>query len=280
MTLSLVRKAKDGDKDALVAVIRSIQDRIYGLAIRMLWRPADAEDATQEILVKIITHLASFREECAFDTWVYRVACNHLLTTRKRRAELMEITFEDQEAMIERGLAAEWTVSLPPVEQALVVEETMIACIQGMLLSLNRELRMAYILGEVFDMSGVEAAAALDITPVAFRKRLSRARTLLRDFMQKNCGLIHPDNPCTCSAQAARALETGWVNREKLRFVAHPQCARKDGISPDRLLALDELERVRAVFRGLPDYAAPDMPGRVFEEFVQSAQLRLFRPES
>jgi hypothetical protein len=53
MTLNLVRKAKQGDKDSLVAVIRSIQGRLYGLAIRtLLWHPADAEDATREILAQ------------------------------------------------------------------------------------------------------------------------------------------------------------------------------------------------------------------------------------
>ena len=67
---TMVEQAKEGHKDALEALIRSIQDRIYGLSIRMLYHPADAEDATQEILIKVITHLDSFRGESAFTTWV------------------------------------------------------------------------------------------------------------------------------------------------------------------------------------------------------------------
>ena len=69
----LVAKAADGDKVALEEVVRQIQDKVYGLALRMLWHPADAEDAAQEILIKIITHLGSFRGDSAFMTWVYRV---------------------------------------------------------------------------------------------------------------------------------------------------------------------------------------------------------------
>jgi DNA-directed RNA polymerase specialized sigma24 family protein len=61
-----VERAKNGDKRALEDVIRGIQDLIYGLAIRMLWHPSDAEDATQEILIKIITHLDGFRGESSF----------------------------------------------------------------------------------------------------------------------------------------------------------------------------------------------------------------------
>src|SRR5688572_27185757 len=82
---ALVERAKAGDREALEAVVAAIQDRVYNLAIRMLWHPADAEDATQEILVRVVTHLGGFRGESAFTTWVYRVAVNYLLTTRKRR---------------------------------------------------------------------------------------------------------------------------------------------------------------------------------------------------
>ena len=62
----LVERAKAGDGAALEAVVRAIQDRVYNLAIRMLWHPADAEDATQEILIRVITNLGSFRGESAF----------------------------------------------------------------------------------------------------------------------------------------------------------------------------------------------------------------------
>jgi len=51
----LVEQAREGNEEALEAVVRAIQDRIYNLALRMLWHPSDAEDATQEILLKVIT---------------------------------------------------------------------------------------------------------------------------------------------------------------------------------------------------------------------------------
>ena len=76
----LVEAAKEGDKKALEDLILKIQDKIYGLALRMLYNPSDAEDASQEILLKIITHLGTFRGESAFTTWMFRVAVNHLLT--------------------------------------------------------------------------------------------------------------------------------------------------------------------------------------------------------
>jgi RNA polymerase sigma factor (sigma-70 family) len=90
----LVTMANEGDKKALEELVLQIQDKIYGLALRMLYNPSDAEDASQEILFKIITHLGTFRGESSFSTWMYRVAANHLLTMLKHRAELRAVSFE------------------------------------------------------------------------------------------------------------------------------------------------------------------------------------------
>ena len=73
-----------GDLVALDKVLLAIQPGIYNLAVRVLGHRDDAADATQEILLKVVTHLGSFRGESAFATWVWRVAHNHLMTARTR----------------------------------------------------------------------------------------------------------------------------------------------------------------------------------------------------
>ena len=165
-----------------------MRDRIYNLALRMLWHPADAEDATQEILVRLVTHLGSFRGESAFTTWAYRVASNYLLTTRKRRAEREELTFERFAEQLDEGLAPDVPGPAAEVENRLLVEEVKLGCSQGMLLCLDRDHRLAYILGDVFGVTSQEAAEIVGISPVAFRKRLSRARARLHGFMEPQCG--------------------------------------------------------------------------------------------
>ena len=74
----LVDQAVAGDKDALETVILSVQDLVFNLSLRMLGTFPDAEDATQDILLKIITHLSSFKGDSAFSTWVFSIAANHL----------------------------------------------------------------------------------------------------------------------------------------------------------------------------------------------------------
>lgn len=228
---TLVGECLKGDADALERLIILIKDQIYGLSIRMLWRPQDAEDATQEILVKIITHLAGFRRECSFQTWVRRIAVNHLLSTKKRKAELYEFSFSSFETEIENGLQYRETVEMADGEQKLLLKEVMIGCIQAVLLCLDRPLRMAYVLGEIYEAPAEEAGLVLGISAEAFRKRLSRSRALVRDFLSKNCGLVNPTNPCRCHKQIAYSIKAGFVNPKRLLFAEQPCVSGNDDAS-------------------------------------------------
>ncbi|QTA86365.1 RNA polymerase sigma factor [Desulfonema magnum] len=119
-----VRQAKDGNLHALEEVVCGIQEKIYGLALRMLGHQEDAEDETQEILIKVITHLSDFREESAFSSWVYKIACNHLLTVRKKRYERMGLTFDLLEESVSAGLENMEPLTVSGPERDVLLEET------------------------------------------------------------------------------------------------------------------------------------------------------------
>jgi RNA polymerase sigma factor (sigma-70 family) len=273
----LVERARAGDRAALEAVVLAIQDRVYNLAIRMLWHPADAEDATQEILVRVITSLGSFRGESAFSTWVYRVAANHLLTTRKRRAEREELTFARFAEQLDEGLAPAAPGPAAEVEQRLLVEEVKIGCTQGMLLCLDRDQRLAYLLGEVFGLTSRESAEILGITPAAVRKRLSRARQRLHGFMRRRCGIVNPESPCRCARRVDHAVRIGRVDPERLLFAAHPT------LPPDArtLTAVREMEQLHSagdVLRDHPRYAAPERTIAAIRRLLDSPTLEVVAP--
>lgn len=82
----LVERAQALDRQALEELVGRHQAWIYNIAIRMLFHPQDAEDATQEILIKAVTRLASFQGRSSFQTWLYRIALNHVLNTSRRCA--------------------------------------------------------------------------------------------------------------------------------------------------------------------------------------------------
>ncbi|MHB8908623.1 MAG: RNA polymerase sigma factor [Syntrophales bacterium] len=272
----LVERAKMGNKDVLEEIIRRIQDRIYGLALRMLFIPADAEDATQEVLVKVITHLGTFKGESRFETWVYSIASNHLLTTRKCRAERWQLTFETCVHTIEEGVPGTADAAFPGAEQNLIVEETKLACVQYLLLCLKREVRLAVILGEIFGVKSAEGGRILGLTPAAFRQRLSRGKKQLMDFLVANCGLVDPRNPCSCRTLAALHLKKRQIDPKNLLFVTHPCWHRREEGRPEDLLKeLDQISRAAMLIRTHPDYAAPGVFVESMKGMIDSGRFRL-----
>ncbi len=253
----LVARAQDGERTALEEIVRRIQDRVYGLALRMLYLPADAEDAAQEIMIKVITRLGSFRGESRFETWVWRVAANHLLTARKSRAERRELTLEYFAEEIDRGVAATWSDTGAEAYQGLVAEEFQLSCLNALLICLDRGQRLAYILGECFEMDSRRGGEVLDITPVAFRKRLSRARSRLRNFLGNKCGLMNPDNPCHCERMAKYNIDRGRLDPKRMLFATHPARGRPDPEVLRKLPQVDEMARLTALYRYQPDYVSP-----------------------
>lgn len=255
---SLVTRAQSGDREAVEDIVRAIGDDVYGLAMRMLWHPADAEDASQEILVKVITNLGSFRGESRFTTWVYRIAANHLLSTRKRRAEQERLTFRRFGEQLAEGLSDAVFQTPSDVEEGLLVEEVKIGCTQGMLLCLDREHRLIYILGEVFGVTSEIGGEVLEITPAAFRKRLSRARQRLRAFMQDHCGLVNDAVPCRCVRRVDHAIAIGRIDPHHLLFAGRPEQEAGAQRLRTSVREMDAMHSAAVVFRGHPNYAASE----------------------
>lgn len=260
---SLVEKAEAGDQAALEEIVRQIQDKIYALALRMLWHPEDAKDATQEILIRIITQLGNFKRESQFTTWVYRVASNYLLNARKSRVEQGSVSFQQFGQDLDTGLSYE-PYSESEAEQRVLVEEVKIGCTLAMLLCLDRAQRVCYILGEIFELNSHEAAEILNISSAAFRQRLSRARKRIRDFMQHRCGIINPANRCRCAARIKPAMQNGRVDPDNLLFTG-PNVKTQQPVA-HHVREMETLERTAALYRSHPAYAAPD----VFLENIRS----------
>jgi RNA polymerase sigma factor (sigma-70 family) len=279
----LVEQAREGDKEALEALVRGIQDRIYNLAVRMLWHPSDAEDATQEILIKVITRLSQFRHESTFTTWVYQIAKNHLLTTRRHRAETNPITFafigDELEAVEAKGSQANPVLeSQDGVEQGLLVKEIQLRCTLGMLLCLDREHRLAYILGEIFEVSSAQGASILTISEASFRKRVSRARARLLKFMEPNCSLVGEAKECNCVRQLNQS-SSAEKRRLATLLATHPlgvSAFQPDAGLRAQAYELDHLEQMAAIFRSHPSFAAPDRFVLAIKRLLASETFQIF----
>lgn len=272
---SLVEMAKAGNKDALEEIVRRIQDRIYGLALRMLYHPADAEDASQEILIKIITHLDSFEKRSSFSTWAYRIASNHLFNTRQRRAEKMNLSFEYFEQTVDKNWPYNKPGDLAEGEMSLMAKEVKLICTNAMLLALRREIRLAFIIGEIYGASSQEGAEILDITPDAFRQRLSRGRKQIRAYMAKRCGLVRSDNPCNCAQGIDYFTKAKLLDPDNPLFSTHKCRSPQKELNKHPVQELDEFGRITALFRSHPDYAAPEAFVGIVKQLVDSGRFEL-----
>jgi RNA polymerase sigma factor (sigma-70 family) len=254
-----VARAVAGDRAALERVVGRIHADVHRLALRFLWHPQDAEDATQEILIRVITRLETFRGESAFRTWVFRVATNALLTMRARRAELRALTVPEFAADLERGLSDASPDGDSPVEHALLLEEVRVGCTMAMLLCLDRPHRLAYILGEIIGLDHKEAAVALEIRPDAFRARLSRARRTITSLMTGRCGLVNPSNACRCRRRVSTAVELGRVDPHNLLFASSAARARAFPEVLATIRSLEDGQRAAALYRAQPDETRMDV---------------------
>jgi hypothetical protein len=99
-----------------------------------------------------------------------------------------------------------------------MVDEARIGCTSGMLLCLDREQRLIYILADIFGVSDRIGAELLDVSRDNFRQKASRARRDLHSFMQNQCGLLNSGNPCRCAKKTLGFAKTGYLNPEKLLF--------------------------------------------------------------
>jgi len=178
---------------------------------------------------------------------MYRIAVNHLLNIRKSNLE-KQLNFTAFGEDLLNGLHAP---SYDEPDRDLLAEEVKIGCTLGMLICLDRDLRISYILGEVFELTSKEAAEILDITAENFRKRLSKARLALRDFMKSYCGLTNKNNACRCDKRINYAISKGRVDPKNLNFVSHNTLAKSK-------TEMEELYTTSAVFKSHPSLSVKD----------------------
>jgi RNA polymerase sigma factor (sigma-70 family) len=217
----LIRRAKNGDRDSLEQLVLRHQAWIYNIALRMVFLPQDAEEVTQEVLIKAITRLSAFQGESKFRTWLYRIAVNHVLNMKRRGGESEPQTFSTYAAAIN----ATPDLDLPdpksvPVDVPMLVEETKIACTTGMLLCLDRRQRLIFTLGEILGVSDTVGSEVMEITADNFRQCLARARRDLYQFMNNQCGLVRASNPCRCAKKTKGFINDGHVDPQRLLFDA------------------------------------------------------------
>lgn len=168
---ALVTAAKAGDRRSLDALLRRHYDRVHAVCRRITGSASDADDASQEAMIRIVRSLDRFDERAAFSTWAYRIATNAALDElrRRKRRPALRIVAEDGSTAEPADLRAE--AQLDAVSDREAIDEA--------LAGLGDDFRAAVVLRDVADLDYAEIAAALDVPIGTVRSRISRGRAQL-----------------------------------------------------------------------------------------------------
>jgi RNA polymerase sigma factor (sigma-70 family) len=268
----LIKATLSGDKVALNELINKHYAYTFNLCLKMLYSHQDAEDVNQEIWIKTIVNLKGFKEKSNFTTWLYRVAVNHILSMKKKSIELAISKGFDGYSENLDSIASEELNTEEKIVLSAAVEEAKISCMSGMLMCLDREQRLIYVLGDIFEINHKVGSEIFKISLANYRKKLSRARQDLFNFMNNQCSLVNKNNACTCQKKTKGFIKVGYVDPNKLVFNANFITRIHDKII-QRSDSLDDLKNHyhTKLFQDLPfeEHAI-----NILDEIINDRQLK------
>ncbi len=271
---ALVGKATAGDKKALEMLVAGVQDLVFNLSLRMLGTFADAEDATQDILLKMITHLSSFRGDSSFTTWVFSIAANHLKNYKKHMFAHYPLSFEYYGDDIENGKIKDVPDLTQNVEKDILAEELKMSCTNVMLQCLDVESRCIFILGTMFKIDSRIAGDILEMTPEAYRQRLSRIRKKMADFLGQYCG-EYGRGRCKCMDRVNYAIQNHRINPLQLDYKAAKEISIETMTEVKN--AMEDIDDLSQDFSFCKPYRSPERTKHLIQEFLDSTQFSIIQ---
>ncbi len=256
---NLIQQSLKGSKRALECLIKKHHDWIYNIALTFVGDKEEAKDLTQEVLIKIATKLDTFKQKSSFKTWVYRILKNHFLNMKRGKHETSVTTFDEFGQGLDNLPDQSLSNYSYEVENKFLVREAKISCMKGMLLCLDREQRMIYIIGELFEFTDTVGSEIMEISKENFRIKLHRVRKQLYNFMDNKCGLVNKSNPCRCARKTAGFIEKGFVDPVNLHF-QKKYISSIDGVIDKRIEAYQKevVSEYQKLFQGHPFLEGPD----------------------
>jgi RNA polymerase sigma-70 factor (ECF subfamily) len=169
----LARRASRGDVEAFTKLVRAHSSLVYRVALRILGNE-DAQDASQEVWIRVWRNMRAFRGESAFTTWLYRITVNTCLSARQREARREEREYSGDEMPY---LPEPPGGDADPETAALSAERR--EEVEAALLHVRAEHRAALVLRHMEGLSYAEIAAVLEIPDGTAKGWVSRGRAAM-----------------------------------------------------------------------------------------------------
>ena len=176
----LIARLQKRDEAAFEELIRQYEKKVYTLCFRMCGNSEDAEEAAQDAFLALWRGIDRFRQESSLSTWIYRLATNACIDTlRRRKKQSGSVSLDDEELFVD-------AVDTSPQPQETVEHREAQKLLQEGLSALSEEYRKVLILREIEGLSYTEIAESASIELGTVKSRISRGRSLLRNFLSGN----------------------------------------------------------------------------------------------
>lgn len=183
----LIEGLRRGREDAYRTLIDRYSDKLYHLALRILRQEEDAREILQEVFVKVLKKVGEFQGGSSLYTWLYRVTVNESLMRRRERAgHPQEESFEDLLPRYEFGYLVDDTRDWTQGADRRFESEEFHELVRKLVDELPEELKTAYVLKDLEEISEDEVCGILDITKPTMKNRVHRARLILRKRIEKH----------------------------------------------------------------------------------------------
>jgi len=177
----LVHKAKAGDLAAFEELVRTYQNKVYGLCRQLTGHSEDSQDLAQEVFIRAFRAIGSFRGEADFGTWLHRVTVNIWLNQRRKLSQKQTIVSLDETYPDDEGGSPRHVVADDGVDPQLALESKELQIlVRAALKDLSEEHRAVLVLREMEGYSYEEVSQMLDCTLGTVKSRLNRARSALK----------------------------------------------------------------------------------------------------
>jgi RNA polymerase sigma-70 factor (ECF subfamily) len=187
----LVRRARAREEAAVRAIMQTNNRRLYRLARGILRNDGEAEDVVQETYVRAFTHLDQFHGDSSLSTWLSRIAINEALGRLRRQRPGVEWTSLPQ-GTIEAQIIQFPLASAVDPEKSMAQREIQ-HVVEHAIDELPEAFRIVFITRVIEGMNVEETAEILDLKPETVKTRLHRARTMLRDNVERKIGPVVMD---------------------------------------------------------------------------------------
>jgi RNA polymerase sigma-70 factor (ECF subfamily) len=183
---ALIALAVQRDEPAVRTLMRRYNRRLYRIARSVLRDDAEAEDALQQAYLRAFTHLADFRGEARFSTWMSRIVLNEAIgRLRQRKAPLAELAVLDKDPATVAEIIR--FPSAPDPEKSLAQREIS-AMLEQAVDALPDPFRTVLMARVIEEMSVEETAELLALKPETVKTRLHRARRMVRQHLEERLG--------------------------------------------------------------------------------------------